>query len=84
MICPTPSTNPQQLDTDYTGCVTSHVMVEISICPSCQKQREIFENICMSEIYRGMTLLSTSTVDSIYTGFYMVFIESCRAIQRKE
>ncbi len=28
----------------------------------------------MSEIYRGITLLATSTVDSIYTGFYIVFL----------
>ncbi len=53
--------------------VTSLVMIGKSVCPSCQKQRERLEYICTSEIYRGITLLSASTVDSIYNGFYIVF-----------
>ncbi len=75
------STTPQQLGTDYTGCVTSLVMIGKSVCPSCQKQRERLEYICTSEIYQGITLLSASTVDSIYNGFYIVFyrVAPCRA-----
>ncbi len=69
-ICPAPCL---QLSTDYTGCVTSLVMIEKSVCPSCQKQHKRLEYICTSEIYRGITLLSASTVDSIYNGFYIVF-----------
>ncbi len=48
-------------------------MIGKSVCPSCQKQRERLEYYCMSEIYRGITLLSASTVGSIYNGFYIVF-----------
>ncbi len=70
------STTPQQLGTDYTGCVTSLVMMGKSVCPSCQKQRECLEYYCTSEIYRDITLLSASTVDSIYNGFYIVFLSS--------
>ncbi len=33
----TVSTMPQQLGTDYTGRVTSLVMIGKSVCPSCQK-----------------------------------------------
>ncbi len=36
----TVSTMLQQFGTDYTGCVTSLVMIGKSICPSCQKPRE--------------------------------------------
>ncbi len=77
----TVSTTPQQLGADYTGCVTSLVMIGKSVCPSCQKQRERLEYICTSEIYQGITLLSASTVDSIYNGFYIVFyrVAPCRA-----
>ncbi len=32
------STAPQQLGIDYTGCVTSLVIMGKSVCPSCQKQ----------------------------------------------
>ncbi len=80
-ICPTPCLQHRNsLGPDYTGCVTSLVMIGKSVCPSCQKQRERLEYICTSEIYRGITLLSASTVDSIYNGFYIVFlIESCCA-----
>ncbi len=66
-------TVPQQLGTDYTGRVTSLVMIGKSVCPSCQKPRERLKNICVSEIYRSITLLSASTVDSIYNEFYIVF-----------
>ncbi len=69
----TVSTTPQQLGADYTGCVTSLVMIGKSVCPSGQKQHERLEYYCTSEIYRGITLLSASTVDSIYNGFYIVF-----------
>ncbi len=69
----TVSTTPQQLGTDYTGCVTSLVMIGKSVCPSCQKQRKRLEYMCTSEIYQGITLLSASTVDNIYNGFYIVF-----------
>ncbi len=74
----TVSTMPQQLGADYTGCVTSLVMIGKSVCPSCQKQHECLEYYCTSEIYRGITLLSASTVDSIYNGFS--FIESHLAV----
>ncbi len=74
----TVSTTPQQLGTDYTGCVTSLVMIGKSICPSCQKQRERLEYYCTSEICRGITLVSASTVDSIYNGFYIVFYRVAR------
>ncbi len=57
--------------------VTSLVMIGKSICPSCQKQRERLEYICTSEIYRDITLLSASTVDNIYNGFYIV---CCRVV----
>ncbi len=40
-------------------------MIGKSVCPSCQKQHEHFEYICASEIYRGITLLSASTAESI-------------------
>ncbi len=63
------STMPQQLGTDYTGCVTSFVLIGKSVCPSCQKQHERLEYYCTSEIYQGITLLSASTVDSIYNGY---------------
>ncbi len=53
--------------------VTSLVMIGKSVCPSCQKQHERMEYICTSEIYLGITLLSASTVDSIYNGYYIVF-----------
>ncbi len=52
------------LGLNYTGRVTSLVIFGKSVCPSCQKQRERLEHICTSEIYRGITLLSASTVDS--------------------
>ncbi len=66
------STTPEQLGTDYTGCVTSLIMIGKSICPSCQKQRECLEYICTSEIYRDITLLSASTVDSNSNNLYTV------------
>ncbi len=69
----TVSTKQQQLGDDYTGCVTLLVMIGKSFCPSCQKQHERLEYYCTSEIYRCITLLSASTVDSIYNGFYIVF-----------
>ncbi len=47
-----------------------------SVCPSCQKQCERLEYICTSEIYRDITFLSASTVDSIYNGFYIVFLSN--------
>ncbi len=65
---------PQQLGTDYTGRVTSLVMIGKSICPSSQKQRERLEYICTSEIFWGIILLSASTVDNIYNGFFIVFV----------
>ncbi len=71
-ICPTPCLqrrNSLGLTTLY---VTSLVIGK-SVCPSCQKQRERLEYICTSEIYRGIALLSASTVGSIYDGFYIVF-----------
>ncbi len=48
-------------------------MIGKYVCPQKQKQRERLEYYCMPEIYRGITLLSASTVDSIYNGFYIVF-----------
>ncbi len=53
------------------------LMIGKYVCPSCQKQCECLEYICTSEIYRGITLLSVSTVGSIYNGFYIVF---CRVV----
>ncbi|XP_058632049.1 uncharacterized protein LOC131540807 [Onychostoma macrolepis] len=55
-------------------------MIGKSVCTSCQKQLERLEYICTSEIYRGITLLSASTVDSIYNGFYIVVC--CHAARR--
>ncbi len=74
------STMPQQLGTDYIGCVTLLVIIGKSICPSCQKEGDHLEYYCTSEIYRGISLLSASTVDSI-NGFYIVYI-FCRVESR--
>ncbi len=74
------STMPQQLGTDYIGCVTLLVIIGKSICPSCQKEGDRLEYYCTSEIYRGISLLSASTVDSI-NGFYIVYI-FCRVAPR--
>ncbi len=43
------------------------------------------EYYCTSEIYRGIPLLSASTVDSIYNGFYIVFyrVAPCHSRPRK-
>ncbi len=76
----TMSTTAQQLGTDYIGCVTLLVMIGKSICPSCQKEGDRLEYYCTSEIYRGISLLSASTVDSI-NGFYIVYI-FCRVAPR--
>ncbi len=69
----TVSTTPQQLRIDCTGCVTSLVMIGKSVRPSCQKQRERLEYYCTSDIYRGITLLSASTVDSIMSSMYFFY-----------
>ncbi len=70
----TVSTTPQQLGTDYTGCVTLLVMIGKSVCPSCQKPHERLEYYCTSEIYGGITLLSASTV--YIMGYILCFVES--------
>ncbi len=64
-ICPTPCLQRRNSLGLTTLDVLSLVMIGKSVCPSCQKQREHLEYICTSEIYRDITLLSTSTVDSI-------------------
>ncbi len=84
MICPTPCLQCRNSLGLTTLDVTSLVLIGKSVCPSCQKQRERLEYICTSEIYRGITLLSASTVDSIYNGFYMSFIESRSALVSEE
>ncbi len=49
-------------------------MMGKSVCPSCQKQGELLEHICTSEIYRGITLMSASIVDIyIYIYIYIVY-----------
>ncbi len=89
MICPTPCLQCRNSLGLTTLDVTSLVLIGKSVCPSCQKQRERLEYICTSEIYRGITLLSASTVDSIYNGFYIVFYRvaqrhSCPRKTRKQ
>ncbi len=81
MICPTQCLQCHNSLGLTTLDVTSLVLIGKSVCPSCQKQRERLEYICTSEIYRGITLLSASTVDSILyiMGSILSFIESRRA-----
>ncbi len=77
------STTPQQLGTDYTGCVTLLVMIGKSTGPSCQKLHERLEYICTSEIYRVITFTVVTLLHPLsivyIMGSILSFVKSRRA-----
>ncbi len=83
-ICPTPCLQCRNSLRLTTLDVLSLVMIGKSVCPSCQKQREHLEYICTSEIYRDITLLSTSTVDSIIGSILSFQVALRRATRVRE